>query len=263
MFFAKLAQQLGKRDLDGTRNRARAAKRRRVGKIERVLQADVTGREHRAHRAGVDPAVAVPSDRPVYGTVVHAGPASDAAQHLLHVAAHEIGAAGVDQDEDHVLGAVAVLRPARTGEEAHVVGDRLAGRRSRQEPEQGREILQRREHLLDAGDAHVHARQRRHHAPVAFVRDDHARSGFGDQKVAARDAEIGREEMLPQHFARFAGHARDVVLARRVVMGLEQVGDVLFALVKRRSDDVRRRLPGELKDVFSEVGLDRRDPVRR
>src|SRR2546427_348346 len=51
----------------------------------------VTGVQTCALPIWIDPAVAVPADRPVYRAVVHAGPAAYSAQHLLHVAAHEPG----------------------------------------------------------------------------------------------------------------------------------------------------------------------------
>jgi len=43
------------------------------------------------------------------------------------------------------------------------------------------------------------------------------------RKLPARDAEVGREEMLPQHLARFAVMRGMSFFARRVVMSLEQV----------------------------------------
>ena len=168
-----------------------------------------------------------------------------------------LGASRVDQNEIHMLRPVAVERAARPGKQAHVVRDRLAGRRARQEAQQRREILQRRDHLLDAGQAHVHARQRRHHAAVALVGDDHARAAFGDQKVAAREAEVGRKE-VPRSTSRASRVMSGMsVLARRAVAVREEVRDLVLVLVQRRRDDVRGRLSGELQDVFAEVGLDR------
>ena len=52
-----------------------------------------------------------------------------------------------------------------------VVRDRLAGRRARQQAHQGGQIVQRRQHLLDAGDHDVHRRQDGAHALVALVGD--------------------------------------------------------------------------------------------
>ena len=76
--------------------------------------------------------------------------------------------------------------PAGYGEVAdrqdrEVVRDRLAGGRSRQQPRDRREVLERGQHLLDAGHHHVHLRrQHGDHALVALVREHRDRACLRD-----------------------------------------------------------------------------------
>ena len=56
-------------------------------------------------------------------------------------------------------------------------------------------VLDRRHHLLDAGQRDVHARQGLREVAVALVGDDDAAAGLGDQEVGAGDADIGRQEL--------------------------------------------------------------------
>ena len=94
---------------------------------------------------------------------------------------------------------------------------------------------------------------------VAFVGDDDDRARLGDEEVAARDAHVGGEIVLPQYASRLEAQLLDHVLARRAVLLLEELRDLVLALVQRRSDDVRRRLVVvDLQDVLAEIGLDDR-----
>ena len=83
-------------------------------------------------------------------TVVHAGAAADAAQRFLELACEDSAAPGIDQDKVHMLRAVELAFAFDAGENVDIIGNRLAGRRSRQEPHQGRDIFQRRDDFLDA-----------------------------------------------------------------------------------------------------------------
>src|SRR5688500_8009455 len=100
LLLAKLPHEVRKRDFNRTDDPALIAERGGVRKVERVFEADVSRREHRAHRPGIDPAVGVPPDALVDRAVIHARAASYAAQHRLHVAAEELAPSRVH--EDHV-----------------------------------------------------------------------------------------------------------------------------------------------------------------
>ena len=55
--------------------------------MARLVQPDQRRGQHRPHRPGIDPAVGVAADRGVDRTMVEAGGASQAAQHVLEFAA--------------------------------------------------------------------------------------------------------------------------------------------------------------------------------
>ena len=104
------------------------------------------------------------------------------------------------------------------------------------------------------------SRQGRHHAAVAFVGHQRHGSRLGDQKIGARNAHVGTQEVLAQRLARFAGQCRNIRLARLLVCALEQVGDFIEALVHDWRDDMRRRfIVVDLQDVLAEIGLHRLD----
>ena len=68
-----------------------------------VLDAEELGRQHRAHRPRIDPAVRMAADVLVDGAVIHARATTYAAQHRLHFRAEELASPAVDQD--HVVAA--------------------------------------------------------------------------------------------------------------------------------------------------------------
>ncbi len=256
---AQLPLQVRQRDLDRTHDAALVAQRRRRRQVLRLLEADVHRREDRADRPRIHPAVGVPADVLVDGAVIHAGAAADAAQRVADVAAEHVGAAAVDDDEVHVLRAVELALALRARQHVDVVRDRLSGRRPRQETHQRRDVLERGHDLLDAGDGDVDLRQRRRQRRVALVGDEHDRAALRDEEVAAGDAHVGGEIVLPQHAARLEAQLLDARLDRRAVGLVEELGDLLLRLVQRRADDVRRRLVVvDLQDVLAEVGLDDR-----
>ena len=74
--------------------------------IERILEADVGRRQHRPHRSRINPAIGVPAHALVDRAVIHARTAADAAQHLLHVGADQLGAAPIEQDDVKVRRAI-------------------------------------------------------------------------------------------------------------------------------------------------------------
>ena len=103
----------------------------------------------------------------------------------------------------------------------------------RQQPQQRRYVFERRHDFFDAGDRDVHARQARHHAPVAFVGHDQRRARFGDDEIGAGDAHVRGQKMPAQHFARFARQLGDDGLARTSVLLLEQVRYLVARLCAR------------------------------
>ena len=101
---------------------------------------------------------------------------------------------------------------------------------------------------------------------VALVGDDDRGAGLGDEEVGAGDADIGREEALAQHGARFGQQLHRLgEIALGVEMGVD-AAEILLDLrgveVDGRRDDVARQLAAQLDDVFAEIGLDRPDAVR-
>ncbi len=199
---APVAHQLGQRDLHRADALAFAAEGGGVRQMAGLLDADQRRRQHGAHRPGIHPAIGVAADRAVNRAVVHAGGAADAAQHVLEVGAQHRGAAVVHQHDVVFVRTVQIARPPRAGGERGVDGKILPGRGARQHAQQRGAVLDRRHHLLDAGQHDVHARQGLRQVAVALVGDDDAAAGLGDQEVGAGDADIGGQEFLPQPGAR-------------------------------------------------------------
>ena len=56
-----------------------------------LVEADQRRRQHRAHRPGIDPAIGMAADRGIDRAMVEAGGAADAAQHVLELAAEQVG----------------------------------------------------------------------------------------------------------------------------------------------------------------------------
>ena len=207
----------------------------------------------------------MPADRAIDRAMVHAGGAADAAQHLLEIRAEHVGAPIVDQHDMVFLGPVQVGRPTHAGREGGVDGEILARCAAREQPQQRRAILQRRDDLLDAGQRDMDARQGLGQVAIALIGHDHAAAGFGDQKIRPRDADIGGEEFLPQLGARLGQDVAPFVehaVGRQVgVQPAEIRLPILAVQVEGRGDDVGGVLVAELQDVLAKIGLDRRDAV--
>ena len=230
-----------------------------------LVDADQGRRQHRPHRTGIDPAIGMPAHHTIDRTMVHAGAAADAAQHVLEFGADD-GAAAVVEKDDMVLGRpVGIIGPARAGGQRGVGREFLAGGRARQKPQQGREVLERRHQLLQARHHDMRLGEALRQIAVALIGDDDGRAGLGDAEIGAGDADLGGEESFPQHGARFRHQGRGFPQrARRVevLMRLaEAVGDLLLHEMHGRHDDVARTLLADLDDVFAEIGLDRRHAV--
>ena len=154
-----------------------------------------------------------------------------------------------------VLGPVEIARPLGPGIERRVGRGFLAGRRARQHAQQDGGVLQRGDHLLDAGQHDVHARQRIGQVGIAFVGHQHRRAGLGHQEVGPGQAHVGIEELLAQDMPRL-GH-QVVALGQALgeaqlgVMLEESVGHLVLGEMDGRRNDVARRLVAKLDDVFA------------
>ena len=135
---------LGSGILDRADAFALAAERGGVRQMSRLFHPDQAGREHRAHRSRIDPAIGVPADRAIDRAMVHAGGAADTAQHFLKVGPEHGRPAVIDQHDMVFLRPIQVARPPWTGGERGVDREILAGCRPGQNPQQRCRVLQRR-----------------------------------------------------------------------------------------------------------------------
>src|SRR5882762_8718912 len=85
--------QFRQRNAYWTNALALAAKGRGVRKMAGLFHADQTWRQHRSHGPRIDPAVGVAANGAVDGTVIHAGRATNTAQHVLKLGADHGGTA--------------------------------------------------------------------------------------------------------------------------------------------------------------------------
>ena len=213
-----------RRDVDADRAdlEAGAAERRGVRQGRGLLVGDAVEErvEDRADRAGVDRAVGVAADPLVDRAHVEARRAADAAQRLpADVVGERAGAAVVEQDDVHLLRAVAG-RHARPGRGVGV--HPLPRRRARQQPQHRVEVGPGGDDLLDADDADQHVGQGQAHPPVALGLHDDERAGVGDGEVGAADRDLRAQELLAQ------------VLARRPRQHGRLVGEVVGRRLARR-----------------------------
>ena len=232
---AELSQHRRERDAHGADLLATSVEGAGVRQVVSPVEPHDERGQHRAHRPGVHPAVGVAADRVVHGTVVEARAAADAAQHLAELAREHRGPAVVDQHHVELLRAVEVLAPARPGRDGGVDRHLLPGGAPREEPQDGREVLEPRQDLLDSGDDDVHAGQGVAQVTVAFVGHDHRRSRLRDEEVRPGDPDVGAQEVAPQHLARPRDELRVPEAGRpeaerRVVLG-EEIPDLLAGLV--------------------------------
>ena len=106
----------------------------------------------------------------------------------------------------------------------------------------------------------MHAGEVLRQVAVALVRDDDRGAGLGDQEVGARDADIGGDELLPEHLARLVdqrGRLGDVALRRQMLVDAAEIRlDLVARQVHGRADDVARRLVADLDEVLAQVRLD-------
>ncbi len=94
---------------------------------------------------------------------------------------------------------------------------------------------------------------------VALIGDDYRSAGLGDEEIGAGDADIGGDEFLAQHRARFCDqilHRREIAPRLQAMMRPHEIGCDLFLVeVDHRGDDVAWAFAPDLDDVLAEIGL--------
>ena len=257
----KLNEHVVERDFDRARFEASAAQRRGIGELSRRSGGSQEGRENRSDRPAVHRAVSVPADVSVHRAHVETCAATNAIEHVLKLGITEqLGAAIVHDDDVNLFGSVLFERTFRSGDDVEVGGELLPRGASREQVRHDLEIAPGGNDALHAHQHDVRIGERGHHAPVAFVGEEHHAARLGDGEVAAGDADLRLLELLAQPAARIA--SQDLGLGREllVVFFFEELLDPASLLVDGGQDDVRRRFVGELDDPFSEIGLHHVDP---
>jgi hypothetical protein len=151
---------------------------------------------------------------------------------------------------------------SRTGDHRDVAREELTGRAPRQGAQDRLDVPEALDELLHPHDRDVDARERGDDARVALIGEDDERAGLGDRDVRARDAEVRRQELLPELAARDRDEPRDVGREPLVHLLREDLRHLLLREVDGGHHHVRRALPGELDDPLAEVGLPHADAAR-
>src|SRR5918997_1347582 len=253
---AELEQELVQGYAHGARLPARAAKRGGEGQILGLLGSLQQGCDDGADRTGVGRAVGVAAGLAVDGADVQAGAAADAVEGLLELGPEELRAAVVHQDQVKLLCPVELTLAAGPGDEVGVDGELLAGPAPPEKPDEDREVLEARDHLLYPHHDDVHRRDAGDEPGVALVGDRRYGPGLGHPEVRARYADVRREELLPQPLAGEGAQRLDIRRHHFPRGTGEDLGDAPPVHVENGSDYVRGGLPGELRDPLPEVRLD-------
>ena len=193
-----MAHQLRQGNPDRTDAFALATERGGVGQMACLVHSDQTWGQHRTHRPGIHPAIRVPADRAIDRTMVHAGCATNTPQHFLKVGAHHRRPPIVDQHHMVFLRSIQIVRSARPGGKRRIDREILAGRRSRQHPQQRGRILQGRHAFLDTGEDDMDLGQRLRQIAIPLIGDDDAAAGLGDQEIRPGNPHVRRQEPRPQ-----------------------------------------------------------------
>ncbi len=77
------------------------------------------------------------------------------------------------------------------------------------------------------------------------------------RKVAAADAHVGGEKFLAQSGARNAAHCLRIEGGRHVELFLENLGNILDALMDHRRHNMAGRFVGKLDDILAQIALHR------
>ena len=108
----------------------------------------------------------------------------------------------------------------------------------------------------------MNGRNRGAHAPIALVLDQAESAGLGHHEIDPGNPRIGMTKFISQDLSCLLGqciHILTVGVFR--IMFMDQLGNILFALVDRRHDDVGRGLTRQLQDKLPQVTLQHLDPT--
>ena len=191
---------------------------------------------------------------------VETGATADATQRRSELGVGEdLGSAGIDEHNMHLLGAIEFLGLFRAGEDLGVTGQRLTGGRSCQQVQQHRQVVESGNQFLDPHHGDVSLRNRCTEATIAFVGADHHRTTLCDQEIAPGDAQI-RFLVLPSQM--IPGDSRQLFRFLGIPGAehlLEGTSDGRSVLVNHRHHDVTRSIVIDLEDELAQIGLHRLD----
>ena len=181
---APAAQQCRQRNGDRTHLLAGAVQGAGVRQILRCREPVQNRGEHGPHRPRIGAAVRMTADLAIHDAMVHAGAASDAAQHLAQSAAQHARPAVIHEHDVERLRSVPVPCPLRAAIECRVLCDVGACSRAHQEAQQDHRVRQRRNQLLDSGGDDMHARDGGGQLGIALVGHRADRAAISEQKLA-------------------------------------------------------------------------------
>ncbi len=106
----------------------------------------------------------------------------------------------------------------------------------------------------------MHRRQGDHHATVAFVGYQTQGAGLCHAEVYPGDAQVCLQEYLAQLQAGGARHYGNIFSIGQAQLLVEQFSHIGTAQMSCRGNDMGRRLPAQLHDIFAEIGLNHAQP---
>ena len=141
----------------------------------------------------------MPANLSVYRAHVEAGAATNTAEHFPEIRIRQDStAAVVDDDQVKRLRSVCSPRFCRAADVAHVAGHFLCCRAHGQKSEENCMVFEIGNDSFHAHECHMHPRQGRGHADVAFIGNGGDMPGLGTGKVASRDPHVRLKKLLAQ-----------------------------------------------------------------
>ena len=155
---SEVEQDAGNVDVHGTHLSARAAQAARAGKLGGGVHSGHLWSQDRSDRSWIHASVGVTADLSIDGADVEAGAAANATQGLgRHILGQKLGSTVVDEYDVHFVRAVVFRRGPGSRHQGLVAADRLSGATSGDESDQGAELFEGWNDLLDSRDRHVHS----------------------------------------------------------------------------------------------------------
>ncbi len=148
----------------------------------------------------------------------------------------------------------------RRVDQAGVDAQFLAGRRTRQQGEEERQVVHGRDKAFHPHQGDMHRRDGGAHAPIALVGHQHQRTGLCHAEVDPGEAHICLQEDIPQHLAGGIGEHGDFLGVRNAQFLLEEFPHVAASQVDRGGNDMAGMLAAQLDDVLAQVCLHCADP---